>query len=169
MENDSIHNMSFARGLPPLPRSSTDQPSELYQVCACVRVCVRVCVTVAYVVGWWAYGHDVESWCLVWSLVSCGFACMSHHVALILSASGYICQVLSRSMCLCFRLWCGTASILLFSNQAHGPRLPHSRNCDITAHPLIPLPIITAPVLGTCEPQTFCGDHQETLPPRVTF
>lgn len=136
----------------------------------CVRASVCACVCVLqYVVGWWAYGHDVESWCLVWSLVSCGFACMSHHVALILSASGYICQVLSRSMCLCFRLWCGTASILLFSNQAHGPRLPHSRNCDITAHPLIPLPIITAPVLGTCEPQTFCGDHQETLPPRVTF
>ncbi|XP_042559183.1 dynein axonemal heavy chain 3 isoform X2 [Clupea harengus] len=32
MEDDSVHNMSSARGLPPLPQSSTDQPSELYQI-----------------------------------------------------------------------------------------------------------------------------------------
>ncbi|XP_076154944.1 dynein axonemal heavy chain 3 [Alosa pseudoharengus] len=32
MEDDTIHNMSFARGLPPLPQSSTEQPSELYQI-----------------------------------------------------------------------------------------------------------------------------------------
>ncbi|XP_063078071.1 dynein axonemal heavy chain 3 [Engraulis encrasicolus] len=32
MEDDSLHNMSLARGLPPLPQSSTNEPSELYQI-----------------------------------------------------------------------------------------------------------------------------------------